>query len=163
MPLRRRRIPYQQLTEFEQDVLTKLLEGGFSFRDNTERLCRNVSTVHDCWEQWSKNGTVLKRPGSGLLRDTTEGYNHRIRRMAASHRAASAAKILAVFGTTVTQRIVGNMLLHEQLRARRLVAWTSNSKPLSSATPVVSNQSSLEVGVEICCVFWSKQVLSWCQ
>ncbi|GFT53103.1 HTH_Tnp_Tc3_2 domain-containing protein [Trichonephila clavipes] len=44
-----------------------LREGGFSFPDIVEGLGRNVLTVHDCWEQWSKNeiraavGTTVKQ------------------------------------------------------------------------------------------------------
>ncbi|GBM08582.1 hypothetical protein AVEN_52431-1 [Araneus ventricosus] len=51
MPLRRRRSHYQQLTEFERDLVVGLRDGGFSFRDIAERLGRNISTVHNCWQQ----------------------------------------------------------------------------------------------------------------
>ncbi|GBM70360.1 hypothetical protein AVEN_151494-1 [Araneus ventricosus] len=65
MPLRRRRSHYQPLTEFERGRVVGLREGGFSFRDIAERLGRNVSTVHDRWQQWSREGTASRRPGSG--------------------------------------------------------------------------------------------------
>ncbi|GBM95972.1 hypothetical protein AVEN_7268-1 [Araneus ventricosus] len=116
MPLRRRRSHYEQLTEFERG----LREG--SFRDIAERLGQNVSTVHDCWVRWSRDGTASRRPGSGRPRGTTEREDRRIRRTAVSHRTASAAEIRAAVGTTVTQRTVRNRLLDVQLRARRPVA-----------------------------------------
>lgn len=122
MPLRRRRSHYQQLTEFERGRVIGLREGGFSFRDIAERLGRNVSTVHDCWVQWSRDGTASRRPGSGRPRGTTEREDRRIRRTAVAHRTASAAEIRAAVGTTVTQRTVRNRLLEGQLRARRPVA-----------------------------------------
>ncbi|GBM76208.1 hypothetical protein AVEN_55044-1 [Araneus ventricosus] len=103
MPLRRRRNHYQQLTEFERGRVVGLREGGFSFRDIAERLGRNVSTVHDCWQQWSREGTDSRRLGSGWPRGTTD---RRVRRMAVAHRTASAAEIRAAVGTTVTQRTV---------------------------------------------------------
>ncbi|GBN57469.1 hypothetical protein AVEN_214902-1 [Araneus ventricosus] len=149
MPLRRRRSHYEQLTEFERGRVIGLREGGFSFRDIAERLGRNVSTVHDCWVRWSRDGTASRRPGSGRPRGTTEREDRRIRRTAVSHRTASAAEIRAAVGTTVTQRTVRNRLLDVQLRARRPVACI----PLPFETPVVSSQSSMEGGVEICCVF----------
>ncbi|GBN31908.1 hypothetical protein AVEN_236558-1 [Araneus ventricosus] len=88
MPVRRRRSHYQQLTEFgvsgmharrrlefERGRVIGLREGGFSFRDIAERLGRNVSTVHDCWQQWSREGTASRRrvPGGhvALLREKT--------------------------------------------------------------------------------------------
>ncbi|GBN61047.1 hypothetical protein AVEN_131411-1 [Araneus ventricosus] len=83
MPLRRRRSHYQQLTEFERGRVVGLREGGFSFSDIAERLGRNVSTVHDCWQQWSREGTASRRPGSGRPRGTTEREDRRVRRMAA--------------------------------------------------------------------------------
>ncbi|GBM75265.1 hypothetical protein AVEN_214586-1 [Araneus ventricosus] len=108
MPLRRRRSHYQQLTEFERGRVVGLREGGFSFRDIAERLGRNVSTVHDCWQQWSKEGTASRTPGSGRPRGTTEREDRRVRRMVAEHRTAPAAEIRAAVGTTVTQRTVTN-------------------------------------------------------
>ncbi|GBM11356.1 hypothetical protein AVEN_13584-1 [Araneus ventricosus] len=139
MPLRRRRSHYQQLTEFERGRVVGLREGGFSFRDIPERLGRNVSTVHDCWQQWSREGTTSRRPGSGRPRGTTERKDRRVRRMAVAHRTASEAEIRAAVGTTVTQRTVTNWLLQGQLRARRSVSClcrehSIDSKPLPFAT-----------------------------
>ncbi|GBN63076.1 hypothetical protein AVEN_179738-1 [Araneus ventricosus] len=122
MPLRRRRSHYQQLTEFERGRVVGLREGGFSFRDIAEGLGRNESIVHDCWQQWSREGTASRRPGFGRPRGTTEREDHRVRRMAVAHRTASAAEIRTAVGTTVTQRTVTNRLLEGQFRARRPVA-----------------------------------------
>ncbi|GBO23934.1 hypothetical protein AVEN_88223-1 [Araneus ventricosus] len=102
MPLRRRRSHYQQLTEFERDRVVGLREGGFSFRDIAERFGRNVSTVHDSCQKWSREGTASRRPCSGRPRDTTEREDRCVRRMAVAHYTASAAEIRAVVGTTVT-------------------------------------------------------------
>ncbi|GBO24776.1 hypothetical protein AVEN_88794-1 [Araneus ventricosus] len=122
MPLRRRRSHYQQLTEFEKGRVVGQREGGFSSRDIAERLSRNVSTVHDCWQQWSRECTASRRPGSGRPRGTTERKDRRVQRMAVAHRTASAAEIRAAVGATVTQRTVTNRLLQGQLRVRRPVA-----------------------------------------
>ncbi|GFW05668.1 uncharacterized protein TNCV_5025311 [Trichonephila clavipes] len=102
MPLRQRSI-YQQLTEFEKSNATGLQEGRFSFRDIAERLPRNVCTVHDCWEQWLRNGTASRRQGSGYPRGTTKREDWRIQRKAAKHHTVSVAKIRVAVGTTVTQ------------------------------------------------------------
>ncbi|GBL94645.1 Transposable element Tc1 transposase [Araneus ventricosus] len=110
------------LTEFERDLVVGLRKGRFSFRDIVERLIRNVSTAHDCWQQWSREGTASRRPGSGRPRGTTEREDRRVLRTAVAHRTASAAKIRAPVCTTVTQRTVTNRLLQGQLRTRRSVA-----------------------------------------
>lgn len=41
------------------------LWGGFSFCNIAERLARIVSSVHDCWQQWSRENTASRRLGSG--------------------------------------------------------------------------------------------------
>ncbi|GBL83402.1 hypothetical protein AVEN_110705-1 [Araneus ventricosus] len=115
MPSKKRRSHYQQLTEFERGHVVGLREGGFSFRDIAERLGRNVSTLHDCWQQWSREVTASRRPGSRRPRGATEREDRRVWRMAVAHRTASAAKIRAAVGTTVTQRTVTNWLLQGQL------------------------------------------------
>ncbi|GBL99942.1 hypothetical protein AVEN_19431-1 [Araneus ventricosus] len=121
MPLRRRRSRYQHLTEFGRGRVVGLREGGSSFCDIAERLDRNVSTAHDCCHQWSREGTASRRPGSEQSCGTTEREDRHVRRMAAAHRTASAAKIRAAVGITVTQRTVTYRLLQGQLRARRPV------------------------------------------
>ncbi|GFU57053.1 uncharacterized protein TNCV_1779201 [Trichonephila clavipes] len=94
MSLRRQRNHYQQRTEFEQDHVMGLREGGFSFHDIAERLGRNVSTVHDFWEQWSRNSTASRRPGSGWPRGPIERKDHHMRRTVIARRNASAAEKL---------------------------------------------------------------------
>ncbi|GBN93100.1 hypothetical protein AVEN_65520-1 [Araneus ventricosus] len=122
MPLRRRRNHYQQLIEFERGRVVGLREGGFTFHDIAERLGRNVSTVHDCWQQWPRKGTASRRPGSGRPCGTTEREDRRVRRMAVAYGTASVAEIRTAVGTTVTQGTVTNWLLQGQLRDRHPVA-----------------------------------------
>ncbi|GFU63920.1 HTH_38 domain-containing protein [Trichonephila clavipes] len=93
MLLRRRRSHYQQLTKFERGLVVRLQKVGFSFPDIAERLNQNVSTLPDCWEQWSWDGTASRRLSSELLRDTTVREHHRIRGTDVAHRTASAAEI----------------------------------------------------------------------
>ncbi|GBN81563.1 hypothetical protein AVEN_58724-1 [Araneus ventricosus] len=115
MTLRRRRNHYQQLIEFERGRVVGLREGGFSFHNIAESLGRNVSTVHDCWQQWPWKGTASRRSGSGRPRGTTEREDRRVRSMPVAHGTASAAEIRTAVGTTATQRTVTNRLLQGQL------------------------------------------------
>ncbi|GFW47124.1 HTH_Tnp_Tc3_2 domain-containing protein [Trichonephila clavipes] len=88
MPLRSH---YQQLTQFERGRVIELREGGFSFSDIAETLGRNVSTVRDCWEQWSRDGAASRRPSFEVSRGTTEKEDHRIRCRVVAPRTASPA------------------------------------------------------------------------
>ncbi|GFV64601.1 HTH_Tnp_Tc3_2 domain-containing protein [Trichonephila clavipes] len=103
---------YVCLTEFERGCVKGLREGRFYFHHIAERLGRNVFTVHDCWEQWSRDGTASKRPGSRRLRSPTKREYHRVRRTAVAHRTSFATEIQATVYTTVTQRTIRNRLLH---------------------------------------------------
>ncbi|GFU43222.1 transposable element Tc1 transposase [Trichonephila clavipes] len=89
----RRQSHYQQLTEFKRGRVIGIREGGFSFRNIVERLDRNVSTVHNCWEQWSRGGNALRRPGSGRPNNNSEREDHRIRRTAVAHRTTSGKRL----------------------------------------------------------------------
>ncbi|GBN58983.1 hypothetical protein AVEN_263032-1 [Araneus ventricosus] len=95
-----------------------LTPGNHYFQTQSATVGRNASTVHHCWQQWSREGTVSRRSCSGRPSGTTEREDRRVRCMAVAHRTASAAEIR----TTVTQRTVTNRLLQGQLRARRPVA-----------------------------------------
>ncbi|GBM44006.1 hypothetical protein AVEN_218154-1 [Araneus ventricosus] len=44
-----------------------------------------LSTVHDCWQQWSRGGTASRRPGSEQSHGTTEREDRCLRRMAMAH------------------------------------------------------------------------------
>ena len=122
MTLRKRRGHYPQLTEFERGRIIGLREDGFSFRDIAESLGWDESTVHGCWEHWSRECTFSIRLGSGRPRGTTEKEDRRILHTTVMHRTASATNIRAAVGTTVTQRTARNQLLKWQLRVRSPVA-----------------------------------------
>ncbi|GFX87851.1 HTH_Tnp_Tc3_2 domain-containing protein [Trichonephila clavipes] len=110
------------LTEFE--LVIGLREVGYSNHDIQERLGRNVSTVHDCWEKWSKDGIASRCSDSVQTRGSTDREDRRIRRTAVVHSTASPSEIPAAVGTTVTQRTVINRLLQEQLQASACIPLT---------------------------------------
>ncbi|GFY23887.1 transposable element Tc1 transposase [Trichonephila clavipes] len=82
-----------KLAEFERGRVIRLREGGFSFCDIAERFGRSVSTVQDCWEHWSWDGTASRRPGSMQPRGTTKREDRRIQCTTVVHLTTSAAEI----------------------------------------------------------------------
>ncbi|GFU89537.1 transposable element Tc1 transposase [Trichonephila clavipes] len=103
------------LTKFERGHVIWLQESGFSFCDIAKRFCQNVSTVHDSWEQWSRDGTASRRPGTRQPHSTTEKEDCCIRYTAVVHHTVSVAEIRAAVVTTVTQQTVRNQLLQGHL------------------------------------------------
>ncbi|GFX00015.1 hypothetical protein TNCV_3080111 [Trichonephila clavipes] len=59
----RQRSYYRQFTEHKQDRIIVLSKGLNSFHDLAERLGRNVSTVHDCCQQWSQKALSEENRG----------------------------------------------------------------------------------------------------
>ncbi|GFX44109.1 HTH_Tnp_Tc3_2 domain-containing protein [Trichonephila clavipes] len=111
---------YQQLTEFERGRIVGLLEGELSLPDIAERLCINVSNLHDSREQWSSDASA-SRPGFMWSCSSTEREDHSIRLMAGAHHTASVVEILAAVGAIVKQP-VRSRLLHKQLQAKHPLA-----------------------------------------
>ncbi|GFT07649.1 hypothetical protein TNCV_4045841 [Trichonephila clavipes] len=70
----------QQLIEFERGYSLGLREDVFFPAILQKSLVRNVSisTVHYYWEQWSRDGTTSREPGSRRPRGTSEKDDHHI-------------------------------------------------------------------------------------
>ncbi|GFT93027.1 hypothetical protein TNCV_4751821 [Trichonephila clavipes] len=95
-------------------------------------------------EDWAPDGHVA------LLRVK----NTVIRGKAVAHCTASAVEIRAAVGTIVAQRTDRNRLLQwTALSKAPCSVYSTDSKPLPFAAPVVLGQNSLEDGVEMCCIF----------
>lgn len=54
-----------QLCKFETIQLIRLQKDGFSVGDIVETVGRNISSVYDCSQQSSREGTASRKSGSG--------------------------------------------------------------------------------------------------
>ena len=70
MPHRRVRTPVEQLQPFERGHIVGLWEAGWTYRQITAHVGRNVSVVCRCFQQWSVKHFHTSRPGSGRPRST---------------------------------------------------------------------------------------------
>ncbi|GFX98406.1 uncharacterized protein TNCV_4001751 [Trichonephila clavipes] len=134
-----------------------LREDVFSFCDTAERLGRIVSTMQDCWEQWSKD-SIASRPGFGRPHGSSK---RRVHRTAVSHSIASVADARAAVGTSDTANSYKLFTSRTAPSQAPRSVYSTDSKPLLFVTSVVSSQSSLEDGEKIC--FLMKVGSSWCQ
>ncbi|GFV56006.1 uncharacterized protein TNCV_2729101 [Trichonephila clavipes] len=55
---------------------------GWSTRRIAGQLDRSECAVRNCWEQWTREGTHVRKPGSGATRKTTRRDDRRIVRQA---------------------------------------------------------------------------------
>ncbi|GFX41912.1 transposable element Tc1 transposase [Trichonephila clavipes] len=136
------------LIEFERSRVIELREGGFSFHDIAERLDWKASIVHDCWEQWSRNGTTPRRLGSAHPHRTTEREDCCTLRTAVKHRTASAAEIrAAVASIPLTPRHCRLRGQWCQARAHWRTEWRS---------VVFSDESRSAALMPVMAVCWSE-------
>lgn len=118
MPGRRRRVHFQQLSDFERGRLVGLREAGWSYRRIAEQIGREVSVVVRWWRRWSEQHCHTRRRGTGAHRRTDERTDRRVRRTALSSRTSTASQIRASVAPEVTVRTIRNRLLEAGLRAR---------------------------------------------
>ncbi|GFV34651.1 transposable element Tcb2 transposase [Trichonephila clavipes] len=66
MPLRRFRIQYEQLSQFERGRIIGMMEAGWSARRVARQLSRSDYVLRRCWDQWIREMSFTRRPGSEL-------------------------------------------------------------------------------------------------
>ncbi|GFX62065.1 uncharacterized protein TNCV_2227911 [Trichonephila clavipes] len=78
MPLRRFRKRYEQLSQFERRRIIDMMEAGWSARQVARQLSRSDCVVKRCWDQWIREMSFTRRPGSGCPRQTSRREDHHI-------------------------------------------------------------------------------------
>ncbi|GFX58749.1 transposable element Tcb2 transposase [Trichonephila clavipes] len=71
MPLRRFRRQYEQLSQFERGRIIGMMEAAVSARRVARQLGRSDCVVRKCWDQWIREMSFTRRPGSGRPRQTS--------------------------------------------------------------------------------------------
>ncbi|GFU00707.1 transposable element Tcb2 transposase [Trichonephila clavipes] len=68
MSLRHFRRQYDQLSQFERGKIIGMMEAGWSCG---RQLGRSDCAVRKCWDQWIREMSFTRRPGSGCPRQTS--------------------------------------------------------------------------------------------
>lgn len=121
MPRRRRRVPYQQLTDFERGRIIGLREAGWSYRDIAARVGRNATTIMRAWRQWSEENRAHRRPGSGRPSTTTPRDDRHLYRMCVADRTATSTVLAQQWGAAVGRRMSASTV-RRRLISRGLMA-----------------------------------------
>ncbi|GFW95764.1 uncharacterized protein TNCV_19951 [Trichonephila clavipes] len=93
MPCKRARRHFSQLSEFERGLIIGMKTADWSTRRVAGQLYRSECAVRNCWEQWTREGTHVRKTGSGVTRKTTRREDRRI-------------VWLALVDTTVTRSMI---------------------------------------------------------
>ncbi|GFX75170.1 HTH_Tnp_Tc3_2 domain-containing protein [Trichonephila clavipes] len=123
MPLRRFRRQSEQLSQFERGRIIGLIKAGWSTRRVARQLSRSYCVLRRCWDQWIREMSFTRRPGSGSLRQTGRREDRNIVRNARVQPTASSAVIQAQvapsLGAPVSARIIRRHLAEGHLGSRR--------------------------------------------
>ncbi|GFV63189.1 uncharacterized protein TNCV_2077211 [Trichonephila clavipes] len=78
MPGKRARRYFSQLSEFERGLIIGMKTAGWSTCRVAGQVDRSECAVRNCWEQWTREGTHVRKTWSGATRKTTWREDKRI-------------------------------------------------------------------------------------
>ncbi|GFT36606.1 transposable element Tcb2 transposase [Trichonephila clavipes] len=100
-----------------------MMEAGWSARRVARQLGRFECVVSRCWDQWIREISFTRRPGSGHPRQTSRREDRHIVRNARVQPTASSAAIQAqvalLLGAPVSSRTIRRPLAEGDLGSRR--------------------------------------------
>ncbi|GBL89169.1 Transposable element Tc1 transposase [Araneus ventricosus] len=118
---RRVRIHFSQLSEFERGLIMGMKTAGWSTRRVARQVDRSECAVRTCWEQWTRDGTHVRRTGSGATRKTSRPEDRRILRQALVDPTVTRSKIQSDVGMPVVPQTISRHLEEANLKSKRPV------------------------------------------
>ncbi|GFV19191.1 uncharacterized protein TNCV_3224091 [Trichonephila clavipes] len=101
MPGKRARRHFSQLSEFERGLIIGMKTAGWSTRRVVGQVNHSECAVRNCWEQWTREGTHVRKIGSGATRNTTSREDRRIVRQALVDPTVTRSTIRADVGIAI--------------------------------------------------------------
>ncbi|GFX44159.1 uncharacterized protein TNCV_4119551 [Trichonephila clavipes] len=114
MPGKRARRHFSQLSEFERDSRSLQINGiksaGWSTRRVAGQVDHSECAVRNCWEQWTREGTHVRKTGSGATRKTTRREDRRIVQQALVDPTVTRSTIRADVGVAIDPQTISRHL-----------------------------------------------------
>ncbi|GFT82326.1 transposable element Tcb1 transposase [Trichonephila clavipes] len=118
MPGKRARRHFSQLSEFERGLIIKMKTAGWSTRRVAGLVDRLECAVRNCWEQWTREGTHLRKTGSGATRKTTRREDRRIVRQALVDPTVTRSTIRADVSVAIIPQTISRHLAEANLKCK---------------------------------------------
>ncbi|GFX26531.1 transposable element Tcb1 transposase [Trichonephila clavipes] len=139
MPGKRARRHFSQLSEFERGLIIGMKTAGWPEVDRSEWAVRN------CWEQWTREGTHVRKSGSGATRKTTRRKDRRIVRQALVDPTVTRSTIRADVGVAIVPQTVSRHLAEANIKSNRpFRALPFDTGTSATASTVVPSQINVE-------------------
>ncbi|GFV37470.1 transposable element Tc1 transposase [Trichonephila clavipes] len=92
---------------------------GWSTSLVASQVDRSECAVRNCWEQWTREGTHVRKTGSGVTRKTTRRENRRIVRQALVNPTVTHSTIRADVGVAIVPQTISRHLGEANLKSKR--------------------------------------------
>ncbi|GFS79212.1 transposable element Tcb1 transposase [Trichonephila clavipes] len=119
MPGKRARRHFSQLSEFQRGLIIGMKTAGWSTRSVAVQLDRSECAVRNCWEQWTQEGTHVRKTVSGATRKTTRRVDQRILRQALVDPTVTRSTIRADVGVAIVPQTISGHLAEANLKSKR--------------------------------------------
>ncbi|GFV01580.1 transposable element Tc1 transposase [Trichonephila clavipes] len=92
---------------------------GWSTRRVAGHVDRSECAVRNCWEQWKREGTHVRKTGSGATRKATRREDRRIVRQALVEPTVTRSTIRADVGVAIVPQTISRHLAEANLKSKR--------------------------------------------
>ncbi|GBL90761.1 hypothetical protein AVEN_215504-1 [Araneus ventricosus] len=123
MPGRHVRRHFSQLREFERGLIIGIKTVGWSTRHVARQVDRSECAVRTGWEQWTRDGTHLRRTGSEATRKATRREDRRIVRQELVDPTVTRSTIQSHVGVRVVTQTISRRLVEANLQSKLLFVY----------------------------------------
>ncbi|GFV10251.1 transposable element Tcb1 transposase [Trichonephila clavipes] len=117
MPGKRARRHFSQLSEFGRGLIIGMKTAGWSTRRVAGQVDHSECAVRNCWEQWTREGTHVRKTGSGAIWKTTRREDRMIVRQALVDPTVTRSTIRA--GVAIVPQTISRHLAEANLKSKR--------------------------------------------
>ncbi|GFX56600.1 transposable element Tcb1 transposase [Trichonephila clavipes] len=118
MPCKRARRHFSQLSEFERGLIIGMKTAGWSTRRVAGHVDHSECAVRNCWEQWTREGTHVRKTEPGATRKTTRREDRRSVRQALVDPPVTRSTIRADVGVAIVPQTISRHFSEENLKSK---------------------------------------------
>ncbi|GFX46464.1 transposable element Tcb1 transposase [Trichonephila clavipes] len=119
MPSKRARRHFSQLSEFERGLIIGMKTASWSTRRVAGLVACSEWAVKNCWEQWTREGTHVRKTVSGATKKTTRREDRMIVRQALVDPIVIRSTIRADVGVAIVPKTISRHLAEANLKSKR--------------------------------------------
>ncbi|GFY27584.1 transposable element Tc1 transposase [Trichonephila clavipes] len=119
MPGKRSRRHFSQLSEFERSLIIGMKTAGWSTCRVAGQVDRLECAIRNCWEQWTREDTYVRKTGSGATRKATRRKDRRILRQALVDPTKTRSTMRADVGVAIVPQTISRHLADANHKSKR--------------------------------------------